>query len=181
MKRHVISLFLVSLALLLLFKFDYIAKCQERISAYFSPKGFIVRYYRSPDFKDVICTRHERRVLRDYGESRPALGVPSDSYAARWEASLIVPEDGDYSFFLQSQGSARFWIGDDLVIDKWDDHKWKLGKHGKKHLAKGVYRVMIEHVKHSGSGAIRLRWAGGPIPDNTVMGAPYVRKISSNN
>lgn len=168
------------MVLLGLFQWDTVARACERITAWILPQGFIVTYFADTDFKDDICRRPERQAMRDYGDDSPAFGVPANSYSARWEAWLCVPEDAEYEFFLQSQGPARFWIGADLVVDKWDDPKWVPGKHGQKELQAGNCHVIIEHVKHSGPGALRLRWAGGPVPDNTIMRAPHVRKKTRN-
>jgi hypothetical protein len=176
MKAHLLSCSFICLVLLMMYKGDRVLSPGIRVFSEFAPGGFVVSYYAGADFEDLITQRSLRSVVLNYGEGRPARGVPVDNHSARWEGWLTISASAEYVFFLQSQGGARLWVGDVLVVDKWDDHKWTPGVHGQVGLEKGVHKVIIEHCKTTGPGAIRLRWAGGTIPANTVMGVPHVQK-----
>jgi hypothetical protein len=141
------------------------------------PAGLTVEYYADVDFKQAVCTRTETRVLKDYGESAPAKGVPKDGFAARWSGLLLVPESGTYSFYSQSDDGLRMYINDELVLDSWKDQGWlQSGTHGEADLTAGPRPIVIEYYDRNGAGALRVRWAGGPVPPNTVLAAPYLRK-----
>ena len=137
----------------------------------------MVSYFANEDFHPVLACRAERHAFRDYGRGRPARGVGNGHYAARWEGWLIVPEAGEYSLFLQAVSGAKVYLDDALVIDRWESQKWRAGTHAREYLEKRVYQIRIDYRKKDGdSGALRLRWAGGPVAPNTVMGVPYVTK-----
>ena len=176
LKRQFKAAVCVAGLLYLLFDRSRVGGWVQRVYSELAPGGFTVTYYADTDFRHPLAKRTEQRVARDYGEGSPAWGVPGNRYTARWEGWLHVPETADYLFFLQTQGGARFRIENDLVIDHWESSSWWHGKHAKRGLSNGVYKVVIEHDKREGPGAIRLRWAGGPVSDNTAFGVPYVRK-----
>lgn len=176
MKQHIVSCTGILVALAFLFEHQRVFRGIDWLAKQFSPSGYVVDYYRNNKFEEILARRGERHLLKDYGEKRPALGVPRTSYAAQWHGWLNVPETSRYSFFIQSIGGTRFFVDEQLVVDHGDAIDWYRGKHGEAHLTAGVYRVRLEHVKTSERGAVRLRWAGGPIPANTVLGAPYVTK-----
>jgi len=104
------------------------------------------------------------------------LFCPADDFSALWEGVLLAPKDDDYSFFAQSIGGLRLVIDDAVVIDDWDEHGWIPGKHGHKKLTAGAHRIRIEYYHARGNAAMRLRWSGGGVPPNTVLGGEYLKK-----
>jgi hypothetical protein len=175
-KTHLISIGIVSIALFCMYSNDWIVAKGKRVYAELAPGGFVVSYYEDTEFRELVARRSQRRVVLNYGEGYPALGVPVNNHSARWEGWLHATESAKYVFFMQYQGGARLKIEGRTIIDKWDDHNWIPGAHGACWLSNGVYKVVIEHYKTAGPGAIRLRWAGGPVSGNTVMGVPHVYK-----
>ena len=135
-----------------------------------------VTYYKGENFERPKARRVERQIARDYGFSRPAWGVPKGSFSARWDGVLLAPKGVEYEFYLQSCNGSRLWIDDKLIIDHWGDHGWIPGRHGVVQLSQGRHRIKIEHYHHTGNAALRLCWSGGGIPDNTVLGTPYLLK-----
>ena len=98
-------------------------------------------------------------------------------YSARWQGSLKVPETGTYTFFAESGGGLRIRLGDVWLIDNWKNSDWRgSGRKVTLPLKAGVYPLRIEHGVRNGPGALRLRWDGGPIPEGSIVGAPYVRR-----
>jgi hypothetical protein len=174
--RQLNAFIFVTIALLVLFGRGLILETGERVQAMVSPRGFRVYYYNNAEFAGKPVIRSERQLFRDYGEGAPVILGEDDEYSARWVGQLEVPKVAAYVFFLQSQGGARLFLDDELIVDKWDDHEWTPGKHGNATLDQRTYRVVLEHYKTSGPGAVRLRWAGGTVSGNTVMGVPHVYK-----
>ncbi len=142
-----------------------------------STEGLTVTYFRGTDLMEPVTRRVEERVLVQYGAGRPAFLVPKDRYSARWEGTLVVPATTNYAFYSQSEGGIRVFIDDDQVIDGWRERDWQTsGTHGAAFLEAGDHRIVVEYFKNVGNGALRLRWAGGPIPANEVMAVPYLKR-----
>ncbi len=145
-----------------------------------APEGLLVTYFRGTHLDAPVCTRGEFALLKDYKMGRPALGVPRDHFSARWEGLLLVPETALYSFYSQSDDGLRMWIGTERVLDNWNHNDWQTsGTHGSCELTVGEHRIVVEHYDESGAAALRIRWAGGSIPPNTVMDQRWLRKPQS--
>ena len=177
LKRQVKALALVALALYMLFSGgNRLAEVGQCAWAAWSPAGFRVTYYRGKEFQNPICRGSERHAVWDYASGRPGLWRGRGEWTARWDGVLSISNQAEYSFYLQSIGGARFWIDGDLVIDKWDDFRWNPGQKGRVWLEPGLHRIRLEHAHREGPAALRLKWTGGGIPANTILGVPYVRK-----
>ena len=152
-------------------------KMISHVYASFSPYGLVTTYYEGINFDRTICRRPEKALLKDYQKRRPALFVPRSRFSARWKGFLLAPETAEYSFYAQSDDGLRLFIDGHMLIDNWKDNDWfTSGKHGKMHLEKGLHPIIVEHYDRQGAAALRVRWTGGPIPDNTVIGGKYLLK-----
>ena len=142
----------------------------------YSDSGLRVSYFKGIGFEQKIMEWAERRVVKNYGEARPCLLCPRKNFSARWEGFLFAPRDDEYEFYAQSIGGVRVFIDDTLVIDDWDEHGWIPGKHGKMALNSGKHKFCLEYYHTKGNAALRLRWTGGGIPGNTILGGKYLTK-----
>lgn len=176
MRRNVMACAWVGLALLLLYQWQFVMGCVVRVYSELLPGGLQVSYYRGIDFREKANRRTERAVCRDYGKARPAWNVSRYGYSSRWEGVLHVPKDADYEFYLQSKDGSRLYIDGESIVDRWQERRWASGSHGRKFLGAGTHSIRLEHYSEDGESALRLRWCGGPIPPNTVLGVPYITK-----
>jgi hypothetical protein len=141
------------------------------------PWGSRVTYYASGEMLSVRGWGVATSLLADYGTGRPLPWMRRDGWAARWQGKLRVPENADYSFFAQCQGGLRLWIDGELLIDNWQSAGWTQGaQHAQRTLQAGPHALRMEFRDCGGNSVLRVRWAGGSIPPNTVMGFPYLRK-----
>ena len=63
------------------------------------------------------------------------------------------------------------------IIDNWRDQSWIASSTGiQVYLEAGDHKIAVEHYNNEGESALRIKWSGGPIPPNTVLTAPYLRK-----
>ena len=148
-----------------------------RLLQWCSPFGLRVTYYRGANFEARAARTVERDVSVDYQGRAPARGVPAQGFSARWEGWLDVPATASYKFYSQSDDGVRVFVDDVPVIDNWRETTWlRSGSHGQKELTRGRHRLRIEHFHLKGRAALRVLWAGGPIPPNTCLAAPYLRR-----
>jgi len=179
LKRHGVSCAMVLFALSVAASPDWwFAKLSKPVVACL-PGGFRVTYYRDASFNRAWRRSTERLLVKDFRHSGRIGRALSWSRAVRWEGWLEVPADGDYTFFMQTAGGARLYVGDSLVLDHWDSQGWRVGQHASAALPRGSQRIRVDQRLPKEGGAIRLRWAGGPVPPNTVLGVPHVSKRRS--
>jgi len=144
---------------------------------FISPSGLTVTYFKGQNFEQELCSRTEKAVCRDYGEKPPAWHVPRHNFSALWQGILRVPESGNYYFFCQSDDGLRLVIDGKKIIDNWRDQSWNASSIGiQVYLEAGDHRISVEHYNNEGESALRIKWSGGPIPPNTILSAPYLRK-----
>ena len=151
------------------------------LGAYFwrehSPLGLHATYYHGTEFEEQIMNRTEFRLERDLHRPDLPRRLPLELFSARWEGYLDVPQSATYRFFSQADDGIRVFLDDELLIDGWVRSEWPAsGRHAEMHLSKGRHPIRIEYYQATGVAALRLRWTGGPIPRNTVVGAPYLVK-----
>jgi hypothetical protein len=138
-------------------------------------QGVQVTYFSDINLEHPRSRRVQQALAVDYGTGVPALGVSSDHYSSRWVGFLHVPETTNYAFFVQSEDGLRLWMDDQLLVDNWRDQKWESsGRHAQIRLSAGYHRLRLEHYKRQGRGVLRVKWSGGPVPDNTDVAAPYL-------
>lgn len=148
-----------------------------RAPFWWSENGLDVTYFRGQDFQHPVCRRWEPRLFKDYGFEIPALGVGRRQFSARWQGVLRVPASGTYTFFMESGGGVRLRLGDAWLIDNWENNGWRgSGRKVTLLLQAGLYPLLVEHAVRNGQGALRLRWDGGPIPDGSIVGGPYLSR-----
>ena len=140
-----------------------------------SSDGLTVTYYRAKDFHTPVARVVAKQVQAEYGGSR--LRLSRNRFSARWEGTLVAPVTTNYEFYCQNEGGLRLRIDGDAVLDNWREVPWRdSGIHGSRQLSAGNHAIVVEYFKSVGHGALRLRWAGGPIPDNTTLGVPYLKR-----
>ena len=141
------------------------------------PWGCRITYFDGEQFAHVRGWSVNLQLVQDYDNRRPALLVHRHHWSARWHGVLDVPQTADYEFYSQSSDGLRMWIDGDLVIDNWKEQDWlHSGFHATRHLTRGRHTIRLDYFNASGNAALRVRWCGGPIPPNTVIGFPYLKK-----
>lgn len=152
---------------------------KDDILPWFSSEGLCVTYYRGiqlhhwPRWGNV-----EKDLCRSFLEEPPVWWLGWSGFSTRWVGHLDAPKDDDYIFYCQSCDGMRLYLDDKCVLDNWRNQTWlESGRAVKLHLSKGLHPLKVEHYSRKcDDGAIRIRWSGGGIPPNTVLGAPYLRK-----
>ncbi len=175
-KRHVVSCAVVLFVLSVVSKPGWwIARASAPIVAWL-PGGFRVTYYRDDGFVRPFRRKTERHLVNDFRNASRLSRAFSLPQSAHWEGWLYAPADGEYSFYLQTAGGARVFVGESQVVDHWDSPGWRTGKHAGSNLSRGWHAIRVDQRLPKEGGAIRLRWSGGPVPPNSILGVPHVFK-----
>lgn len=165
-----------AIILAFVFLFCLAGSCAVNAIRVSSPDGFLVTYYAKETLEKKICVRSEDRLFKDYGRNGPALFVPKNHFSARWCGVLFVPQSAKYDFYAQCDDGVRLFVDGNIIIDHWNAGSWNDGRHGSAFLDKGKHDIVAEFRENVGSAALRIRWCGGGVAPNTVIGVPYVTK-----
>jgi hypothetical protein len=95
----------------------------------------------------------------------PYYSITADNFSVRWEGYVQPQYDGDYTFYLGADDSARLWVEesqiyDDMppLIDRGNDVFKEYS--ATKTLRRGqLYRVRVDYSEISGDARVRLSWS----------------------
>jgi streptogramin lyase/4-amino-4-deoxy-L-arabinose transferase-like glycosyltransferase len=137
-----------------------------------SIQGLNGRYFGGDEWAgEPVLTRQDPVLSFDWANSSP-LPLP---FSVEWEGVLRVTTDGPYQFFLQSQGYAALWIGEEQVA-----------------ASDGAGDAVAAVVLAQGNHAIRIRAVGANAPFSLAWRPPdrgpeivpatalYVPPVTSN-
>lgn len=101
----------------------------------------------------------------------PVHGSIDDAFSIRWTGSLTAPRSGDTTFYVAKDDGVRLWIGDTLVIDRWNTRMQEVK--GTIRLEAGQsYAFRMEYFDRSGKAGAILSWEGRSLP-KTVIDSKY--------
>ena len=93
------------------------------------------------------------------------------------EGFLYVPVSAEYQFFAEGAGGYKVLLDNTLLVENWNNADWVgSGRHSHQSLSKGFHPIRIEFWMRSrqNDGAFRVKWRGGPVPDNSTLSSPYL-------
>jgi len=141
------------------------------------PEGVIVIYYRGIQLRRVAGIGQEFDLYKEYKGIPIALRGEGRKWSASWHGCIRAPHEGVYVISTQNRGGLRFWLDDTLLVDNWIEQDWQSSRRSDKvFLTKGPHRFRMHHFDRTGTGAVRVRWSGSGIPENTVIGRPFLSK-----
>ena len=146
-----------------------------RYGAPFAPAlpGFLGRYYRGQDFRDLALEKLDPQINVP-NRQFPYADGRQDNISARWTGLLRIEKPGDYTFIVNAYGGANVWVDDQHVAASagWGEQKKDAVK-----LSPGVHKVRVDMWQASGNNQVQLQWVppGGArvwIPASLLMSAP---------
>lgn len=149
----------------------------REVHRWIMPEGLWVTYYEDTQMKIPAWRGVERDLVRDFQDDPPVPWILPRGFSTRWTGYLQVPRDDNYVFYSQSSDGIRFYLDEHCVLDNWRRQEFiASGIATNIHLTAGLHPLKVEHYAHGTTGALRVRWCGGGIPENTLLAAPYLRK-----
>ncbi len=119
-------------------------------------EGLLARYYPNAEWTGD-ASREEKISGVDFGWEDSDRPMPAP-FGIIMEGDLLIPEPGEYSFYLASDDGSQFFMGDDLVIDNGGNHVDTLKSAVRKIDAAGWYPVRIRYFDVGGAASVRLWW-----------------------
>lgn len=124
--------------------------------------GIAVQYFEGTNFEKPAGKSVDPKV--EYTWPGPPLANPPgglagfDNFSARWEGTILAPEDGEYEIGVEGDDGFRLWLDNKLVVEDWAARP-VLYKGTKITLRKGQrLPVKIEYFQGSFDRILRLGW-----------------------
>ena len=106
--------------------------CITTVDSHVKNAGMTIHAWQAEYFanKDLTGKSDAQNFDRDldfnWQGGSPRQGIPGDAFSARWNATVVPPEDGAYQFGVQTSGRSRVFVDDQLVVDAWKGAKGRL-------------------------------------------------------
>ncbi|MCB0526844.1 MAG: PQQ-dependent sugar dehydrogenase [Saprospiraceae bacterium] len=124
--------------------------------------GVLGQYFIDPeaDFDEApVVMRTDTTINFNWGNDSPDPQIPSDYFTVRWTGFVQPLFSETYTFDVFSDDGCRLWIGDSLIIDKWEPQAPE-EQSGSMLLEAGKkYRLRLEYLEIAGGALAQLRWS----------------------
>ena len=97
-------------------------------------------------------------VDRNWGVASPGAGIGVDNWSLRLTGLVTFPAAGQYTFVTNSDDGARVWVGDTLLVDKWETGA--LERVGVPIIvaAGETRRIRVEYRDDATGASLQLKW-----------------------
>ena len=110
--------------------------------------------------KDIAFTWWKTPQIIEAGNDDQ--GGKTMGFSVRWSGKLEAPVSRLYTFEAQVYGTAKVYINDSLIIDKYKpDRGWDLFAMGSIYLEKGQHKIKVEYKKTIREAKCHLLWDYG--------------------
>lgn len=103
-----------------------------------------------------VLSRYDDHIHFGWGQNSPDPSLPADNFSIRWTREAWFA-GGTYRFSILSDDGVRIWVGDQLVVDEWED-RWAVPLDVDCYIAAGTYPVRVEYYEHIGDATISVSW-----------------------
>ena len=102
-----------------------------------------------------------------------------DDVGALFEGYILIPQDGAYTFFSESDDGSAIYIDDLLIVDNDGLHALQ-EKAGAVSLQAGLHRIRIEYFEGGGSAALIARYQGPGLTKQIIPPGVLFRNIPAD-
>jgi beta-glucosidase len=121
-------------------------------------KGLTANYYNNQTLTgDPFHTRIDTIINNSWGAAGPVIsGFPVNNFSIRWTGTILADSTGDYELVIRTDDGARVYLGNTLLIDKWNDQAATTYR-AVYHMTRGeTYAVVLEYYENGGDAEIRF-------------------------
>jgi hypothetical protein len=150
---------------------DYSAKTRftTLISAGQNGVGLKASYNNIANFNSPLWVETNAVVNFAWGNARPNRRITADTFAVRWEGSILPQFTEQYAIQFQYRGQARVWVNDQLLIDEWSGCSFIQTRRGMISLVAGqLASVRVEYAADPGGAQAILRWTSRSLPMEVI-------------
>jgi hypothetical protein len=137
--------------------------------------GIRGQYFADGRFSDPRVTQIDPAINFDWNGQRPAEGVPSVGFSARWTGLIVAPATDSYRFRLEADRGARLIINGTRVLEGDP----RIGRDGLiKLIGDAKNSIRVEFADRTGHPKCQLMWATAderqfqPVPNDAFYYAP---------
>ena len=126
------------------------------------------------DWPDVSSIEPKERGVVD--QMSTAVATRKEQYALLFEATLEVPEAGEWMFATRSDDGSWLWIDGELVVDN-AGMKPPTRKEARVELTKGPHALKVGHTQGAGGAELKVLWAGPGVLEQELPGASATTSV----
>ena len=112
---------------------------------------WICKTTRQIDQYPILKTGILSRITSDPGF------VTASNYSLVYTGYIKVPENGTYTFYVDTEYAAALWI-DDILIASNESTDWLGERYGKISLQKGFHKIITKYFQVGGKTELKLWW-----------------------
>ncbi len=116
-----------------------------------SANGLLGQYYASPDWSGEVAYAQVDPFINFYYHNQP---LPRP-YTVEWLGQINIPQDGEFSFGLQSIDESQLYLDDQLLIDNNSRDAYVQSEIN---LTAGYHLIRIRYADRTGYTYITLFW-----------------------
>jgi RHS repeat-associated protein len=132
--------------------------------------GLTARYFSNTTLSGQPAVERADPVVNfNWAGDGPDKSLPEDRFSARWDGKLAAPSSEAYTFYLHSEGGARLWVNNQLVIDRWQPPSKPQTRSAPVELTAGEQaNIRVEYYKTGEKAAIHLLWSSASTPRQII-------------
>ena len=152
--------------------------------------GLAGQYFEGENFEAPKSRFVDKKIDHTWPDP-PLADIPAglsglSHFSARWEGTLIAPEDGDYEIGVQGDDGYRLILDGKTIVEDWNNGAARY-KAADVRLSKGqVVKLRLDFYQGDGNRLLRLAWrrpserkAVGPAPALNTAVQTYLPKGSA--
>ena len=142
--------------------------------------GVSVRIYNDSDFKDLRVSKIDTEIDYNWKDGSPSPEIEPDMFTVVWDGTVLSPEDGEYTFLVNSDDGIRLYVNNILIIDQWHDADITEYS-GVISLCKNkAYSFRLEYYEHYRNAAISVYWKI-PGQEKQLLSTPYLSTVKASD
>lgn len=142
--------------------------------------GIRGEYFSGTDLKNIMFVRTDETV--DFEEPSD-MNTHEEGASIRWSGRIQSAYTEDYSFYVSIKGGVRLWVGENLIIDHWDNQTQNEFTGSIKLDSRWKYFIRMEYKTDSGDVCAKLYWLSESqpkeiVPKSRLISTPYIGENS---